>query len=486
MEKHINEVVNIEELDREQVVNPLLMNKKDRGYKKKKKPKKTDNTSEIKEDISNDNTEEEESVLAPENTDVFMYSDEELLERKMVTDQVQEDINFLTNELRKHSSAKITDVLLSTIEVILEHASIAELNIYVDNLSVILGYNKYERVIKRYKNSLFEHYKNMFKVNKILSYNVDLMFEENGSFPLGVNYKKLVDPYELAGEFFKYYDKDMYDFYNLELKRGHYFDWMLDPSTGGCTIDVPIKDKSYILINNLYDDNIMKATVVAHETIHAYFNHLKKFSNYDNIINAQINNLNEVYSTFIQLVFSEWLKKINFRQGDISMLDNYHKYLLKEFNESFSSKLYTFESFLDEKTLRDYYDNEGELENMENAFATSELLKLVGHEILPDELIKNPDLCNIEVEYPKGYTKYDAAYAIIKPEAYFYGYLLGYHFLEQYLEDPDKAKDNIARFTLDSFKKDKLELLDGYGLGLDNIKDTNKVKKLIYKKDCYK
>ena len=58
--------------------------------------------------------------------------------------------------------------------------------------------------------------------------------------------------------------------------------------------------------------------------------------------------------------------------------------------------------------------------------------------------------------------------------------------LDYYLRDPMKTKENITRFTLDSANRDKLDLLDGYGLGLDRIKDTNGIKKLIYTKDYYK
>lgn len=443
---------------------------------------------ELEEDQNqeDENLENDEYSFEDATIEIYEYSPEEMAERKFVADQVQDDINFLIKELKKHSSPKVLDSLLSSLEILVEYSNIVGLDVKVDDLYCVLGQNKYEKIIKRYKDNLYNHSKNMFKLNKIISYNVDQMFESNGYIPFSVRYRKIIDPIKMAGDFFKDYDKDLYDFFKLELERRHYFDWLLEPSTGGCTIDIPVKDKSYILLNNLFEDNILKASIVCHETIHAYFNHLQKFRDYDSVLKSQINNLNEVYSTFIQMAFVEWLKKINYKSKDLHALDNHNKYMFKEFNDSLSSKLYQFEDFLDKKIVDDYYNNEGEMEKIEGAFATAELLKGLGQDVTADELLENPELCTIEFEYPKDFTKYDAAQDIITPESYFYGYLLGFHFLNQYLEDPNKAKENITNFTIDSAKKDKLELLNGYGLGLDNLKDTNKIKKLIYTKDYFK
>ena len=439
------------------------------------------------EELDNSGIEDSDDDLEVDITDDgFEFSPEEEYQRQLVTDQVQEDVNLLVKELKKHSSPKILDSLLASLETLLEHSAIVGLDIHVDDLYNVLGYGKYNRIVRDYEKGVYNQCKKMYKTNKILTYNVDKMFEENGYIPFSFRYRNRIDPMTLAGEFFKYYDKDLYEFFNLELNRKHYFDWLLEPTTGGCTIDIPVKDKSYILLNSLFEDNVMKASIVAHETIHAYFNHLQKYRDYDAVLKSQINNLNEVYSTFIQLVFVDWLKKINYKSRDLHALDNYNKFLLKDFNEALSSKLYQFEDFLDRETLDDYYHNEGEIENLENAFAMSEVLKALGIDESPEELVKNPDKCKIEMEYPKDFDKYTAAHEILTPEAYFYGYLLGFNFLDDYLRDPMKTKENITRFTLDSTNRDKLDLLDGYGLGLDRIKDTNSIKKLIYTKDYYK
>ena len=70
--------------------------------------------------------------------------------------------------------------------------------------------------------------------------------------------------------------------------------------------------------------------------------------------------------------------------------------------------------------------------------------------------------------------------------AYFYGHLLAYHFLDSYRNNPDETKEAITNFSLDSCKYKKIYLLDHYGLGIDNLKNPAKVKKLIYTKDYYK
>ena len=57
----------------------------------------------------------------------------------------------------------------------------------------------------------------------------------------------------------------------------------------------------------------------------------------------------------------------------------------------------------------------------------------------------------------------------VSREAYSYGGVLAYHYFDDYLRNPERCKDNITNFSLNTMNHDKLFLLNNYGLKEENL-----------------
>lgn len=64
-------------------------------------------------------------------------------------------------------------------------------------------------------------------------------------------------------------------------------------------------------------------------------------------------------------------------------------------------------------------------------------------------------------------------------ESYSYGIVLAYLFFDNYLNDPQKTKENVLNLTLDSVKYDKEYLLNNYGLNQIDILNPHKLNKVL-------
>ena len=407
-------------------------------------------------------------------------------ETKEIESIIQKDIKGIVSNIRKHSNARVLNYYYSEIDMLLKYAEKVGIKIEDPLLYRVCGLEKTDKIINEYYNREFDHYVDTYSTNKTLAYRVNTMFDQNGSLPELMDFKRLVNPVSLALDFLNYYDKDIYKYLKSELKAGHVYDWAIDENNAGVTLNFQSLEKSYIFVHSGLEENVHKASTLIHEVVHSYFNYITKGKSYDEENLMRINRLYETYPLFIELVFIDWLRKVRFKEYDIRTLDSIFNKSFQLFSQNFSQLLYIFESFLDDDFVQDYYKNEGSEENLEYAFAACDLLEKFNVDITPDEIVDDPNAVSLDIEYPAGFDLYDSLDLLGGPDPYFYGSLLAYHFLDQYRENPEKAKDNITRFTLDSSKKNKLDLLDGYGLGLNNIKDVSKIKKHIYKKDCYK
>lgn len=70
-------------------------------------------------------------------------------------------------------------------------------------------------------------------------------------------------------------------------------------------------------------------------------------------------------------------------------------------------------------------------------------------------------------------------YNDIDSERYSYGYVLAYHFYNQYKKDPEQAKKNIMSFMMDSKDHFKMELLNSNGLNSKEILNPQKIEKNV-------
>lgn len=415
---------------------------------------------------------------------ICAYQDDN--EKKEISKQIQDDVNYIGKQIHKHRSPKVLSTLFGEMQTLEEYVSYVDLDVnfpeffFVDN-------SKFEKMYNDYYERLFKHFERMYRINKDFAYKINSMFEENGINQYSNKYRVRVNPYQLATEFLRSFDKDIYDYFLINSKKGNYFDWLIEPSTYGVTLDLKTCDKRYVMINNMLDNNILKASVISHETVHAYLMYHSKNKSYEQEGQEQLNYLHEVYPILVQLVFAEWLKKIGFKERDIRVLEGSYKTNFMDFADAFGSDLYSIEQFIDPAIVKEYYENEGELENLENAIIMLDFLRELKINKTPEEIMEHQESIQIQLEDESGnkLDKTSVLSSLVDSDAYFYGYFLAYHYLYLYHQNPKKTKDLVTRMSLESCNHDKPYMLENYGLGMNRLKDTKPIKKLIYKKGYY-
>ncbi len=225
------------------------------------------------------------------------------------------------------------------------------------------------------------------------------------------------DSFSLCLDFFDYYDKDISRFFKSMLEKGNIFiGGNLGGGSGliyaGCTYSFMSNDEPFILAN--YYDNIYFPDIVVHELIHSYIEYACRDKSYENNCQEVSNNLFEVYSRFIELAFSHYLEEIHFNQNDIDALN-------LVFDNTLIDILYNYNS------LVKFCDGDMILSN--------------------EELYSHFSTC----------------------EGYSYGGVVAYHYFDQYLKDPERAKDNITNFSLDYRNHDRKHMINNYGLKENNL-----------------
>lgn len=218
----------------------------------------------------------------------------------------------------------------------------------------------------------------------------------------------------MCRKFFDFYDKDLADYFKHIVDRGNVFvgGYSGDMNTSGCTFSLLSQNEPFILVNNY--ENIFLADVMIHEVIHSYIEHAFNDKSFEKMCTKLSNGLDEVYSRFGELVFCLYLEETRFNQSDID-------------------------------TLGLTYDNT----LIEMLFTYNYLLKKCNS----DMILNNFDLYN---EY-------------VQNEVYSYGGVLAYHYFDEYLKNPDKCKDNITKFSIETKDHDRKYMLNNYGLKEENL-----------------
>ena len=248
-----------------------------------------------------------------------------------------------------------------------------------------------------------------------------------------LNYRKpmaIEEVGDLVDGFFGEYDEDMQKFLEDKLNEGKiYFIKNNDEDYEGMTFFIDSQNDAFLLAE--YDGTINSAIILAHELAHAYS---KKYinNNFEQKIFAYINDLDEVYSKYMEYVFIDYLKKIHFNEKEIKALQVNSDMNLIGFLED-------YKEFIDQ------------------------------YESNPKEIYNNDSLL----------------FPFIDSEQYSYGQIVGYHFFKNYLKDKDKTKSNLFEFVSDTGKYDKTYMLNHYGLDEKEITSSKKLVKDM-KKHFYK
>ncbi len=270
--------------------------------------------------------------------------------------------------------------------------------------------------------SFVSSYNQMYKTNIKISNMGRHLFERYGMSLLGQYTEKIHtnDAIHMAREFFKWYDEDIYVFFNTILKnRMIRFVDSCDEYIMGVTYD--IKSMNCSLINIYNSETLDYAGTLIHETIHAYVNSKRDWYNYDDEINYKTMQLVEVYPEFIELVFLDYLEKTRFPSKDISAYGTLY-------NADLICDLMSF----------------GDIINCNNA----------------QDILASDDT----------FERFGGL------QRYVYGRIMAYLYYERFKRNKEYTKEQILRMSLDSAKYDKKYLLNNYGL---HEKDLYNEQKLI-------
>ena len=230
------------------------------------------------------------------------------------------------------------------------------------------------------------------------------------------------DSIKIVGNFFKDYDKDIYDYYENFIINGKLF--IVNEIFDGYGLS-SLSDEllePYLFMQN--NNNIMDLMVLAHEIIHIYLSEKEKYITNEESKMKHINGINEVYSHYIEYILLDYLESIKYNKKDII---NHKKNLYSDLIE----RLAVFYVMLD-----------------------------------PTDI---------------DFKSYDEVSFYNELKLYSYGLYFLYHFYDQYLIDKIMAKENITNFMLDSKKYDFSHLINNYGLKEENLKDYKVLLKHIEK-----
>ena len=345
---------------------------------------------------------------------------------ELLQKEIEQDIIKITQELKKNTNKKRFDTMTSIIESI-------ELQAYY--LGIEPNYPP-ELLYEASKYNLSGQVKKMDKIfrdnweknkayNQLLAKKLNRFAHEYGYFTYGYYYNEKLskeDTIDLASGFFKKYDEDIYKHFKslLDSNRIVLTDKEL-PTSKGYTIEGHGFIRPYIFIeqgNNTYD-----FPVLIHEIIHSYLDKYNAMVSESETDKSFLNNMAEVYSVFIERLGIDYLKSINYNKKDTSVLE-------REINDCAIDYFRQF-NWMVKKTL----DKKDE---------------------------------NVNEEY----------YLI---EAYTYALMLSTHFYDMYLKDPNKAKENITNFMMDTRIHDRAHLLNNYGLNDRELLKTDVLKRYIHK-----
>ena len=263
-------------------------------------------------------------------------------------------IDTLIKEFKKRKSNKLYYELIDTYNIISEIINITNLDIefpkeleYELNKKDVIGYN-----VKSYM-EFIENVEYLYDFNLAFS---KLYKSINGysNKPL-IEYKQrieLSDSVELAHEFFKSYDECIYNYFDDKLLNNKTFvitNKLNSPTLFGSTFNCNYIIPPYSFIRPSL--TVKDYMTIVHETIHNYlFNRLRYI---DKKYKKQmfINNLDEVYPKFIELVAMKFLIDNNILVDDINQYFKQNNYSSTVFLKGFNNNLIHYD-------LNNYQSNE--------------------------------------------------------------------------------------------------------------------------------
>ena len=336
--------------------------------------------------------------------------------------EFENDLILIDKELEKNDNPNF-DLLIENIDFFLTVASDQKFHLKLPHnvKKLIKEYNDEEKVSDRFVN---KYKKNMdfntklSNIANILTYYYDIDCDE-GYYTCKVQNDEAK---KIVADFFKSYDKDIYDFYENYIINGRVFYLRHILQNIGLSFEGDYLIEPYLFLTK--EKNIFNITILAHEMIHIYMGNYYKNLTMDE--RRKLNNVNirEIYSHFIELLMFDYLESINFKQSDIDSCR-------KEFNGSLIEMLVLFNNVLDPND----YD----------------------------------------------FTDFDRVLLYNEAETYSYGKVFAYHFYDNYLKNKEETKNNIFRLSIEGKDHDLKYIINHYGLNENKILDHKVLAKYLEK-----
>ena len=333
---------------------------------------------------------------------------------------LQNDLDLIDERIASGYSNK--DIIFQNIDTILSIAFDQKMRLKrKDNVKKII--KEYRNYSDEISNEYIDNYHKLKKFNYDITKMAIDISQIYGYETIKFKEKiSIDDAIKVDSKFLKEYDKDMYDYFENFMLNGKFF--IVDnifEGYGYSSVSDELLDPYIILCKS---NNIFYITVLMHELVHVYLSEKEKYMTKEEASLQYINGVSETYSIFIEFLVIDYLQKNNLFKKDII---------------SYKKDIY---------------------------FGLIEYLKSLYLMIDPC------DIC---------FDSYDEVGFYNESKIYSYGYLLAYHFYEQYLNDRDQAKENITNFMLDSKKYEFDYLINNYGLNEKEITDNKLLLKHIEK-----
>lgn len=341
--------------------------------------------------------------------------------------KLQKDLYVLKDQIKQCTSEKkyikLCTIVSQLIDVIID--TNIDIDIPQELEYEMLKKNTYRTTKKGidYRiNSFYDEYdlnKRMCKIyNKISDYYTPWGNEKR--------YISNYDSYKLANDFFKEYDKNIYDYFNKIINNGNitFSSTLQDEDYDGYTTCGLGNITSYINIKE--NNNLNDVISLVHETIHSFVSTKNNNDLMDN--NLNMTKFIEVYPSFIEIICADYLNKVPSLQKDSNSIQRAYDKLIIESLLLLKNLLYEFNISEDKNKFILY-----------------------------------------------NYDCYENLYR------YLYGKIIAYKFYEQYKCNPEATKNNIMNFSVDSLKGTNSNILNAYGLTENSITSAKSLKKVLKK-----
>lgn len=258
---------------------------------------------------------------------------------------------------------------------------------------------------------------------------------------------------KLILSFLKNFDYDTYLDMKDKMKNLEVLQFEFDSCFGGLTFPISSLNKNFILLNTLFDDNVYKYSVIAHEYGHTF--EMKMFQNSDNnmlIEKGGETPYTEVSSCFFEYAFLNYLKESKIYTDYVNCcLDNYFKEMLNDFFE-----INLISKFPD-------------LEIDEDENITIESKEIVNY----GEKIKN------KLNY-YNFSEYETPISFKSPYIYGIGKLFSIYLYEKYKENSDFLTEFKKSLSLYPIVND-ISVFNNVGINEENLLNGDILKKVLKK-----